>query len=400
MNTKSTKLIFICFLVIFSTISYSLAMKPVQLYPVNVVGIGAVVDDNKTIARGKALDDALRKAVVQAVGTFVSSETIVESHTLLSERIYAKSEGYIQNYKIISESLIEDIYKVNIEATVVLGSLKDDLSTIGLLMARKYKPRVIVMIAEQNIGQEHFSFWWDYHTSPANLSITETTLIEIFKERGFKIVDHGAKAKDIKIDKSYQVANLDDSMAIYIGEQYDAEVVIIGKAMAKRTEKTLDTSMKSCEANISARAIRTDNGAIIASENTKGIAAHINEFIAGSNALKKGASDLATKLMDQIIGTWEKELTGTTLVQMTISGISSYHDFIALKNTIKEEIRGIKGVYQRSIMAGIAKIDIDIKGDAQSLAQELTKKDFQSFSIDVDALTQNSIDITLYPKNP
>jgi hypothetical protein len=364
------------------------------------VGIRAVVNDNKTIARDNALEDALRKAVEQAVGTFVSSETIVENYNLLSDRIYTKSEGYIQNYKIISESLIDNIYKINIEATVVLGNLKNDLTAIGLLMARKHKPRVMIMIAEQNIGQEYFSFWWGYHASAANLSITETTIIEKFKERGFNIVDHGAKVKKIKIDRAYQVANLDNATAIYLGNQYDAEVVIVGKAMAKRMENTIDTSMKSCQANMSAKAIRTDNGAIIASANTQGVSVHISEIIGGSDALKKGASDLASKLMDQIIDTWEKELTGTTLVQMTISGISSYSDFIALKNTIKEQIRGVKGIYQRSIMAGTAKIDIDIKGDAQSLAEELTTKDFQDFSIDVDTLTQSSIEITIYPKRP
>ncbi len=397
---KSTKLILFCFFVIFSTTSYSFAIKPLQLYPVNVVGIRAVVNDNKTIARDNALEDALRKAVEQAVGTFVSSETIVENYSLLSDRIYTKSEGYIQNYKIISESLIDNIYKINIEATVVLGNLKNDLTAIGLLMARKHKPRVMIMIAEQNIGQEYFSFWWGYHASAANLSITETTIIEKFKERGFNIVDHGAKVKKIKIDRAYQVANLDNATAIYLGNQYDAEVVIVGKAMAKRMENTIDTSMKSCQANMSAKAIRTDNGAIIASANTQGVSVHISEIIGGSDALKKGASDLASKLMDQIIDTWEKELTGTTLVQMTISGISSYSDFIALKNTIKEQIRGVKGIYQRSIMAGTAKIDIDIKGDAQSLAEELTTKDFQDFSIDVDTLTQSSIEITIYPKRP
>ena len=375
-------------------------MKPVQLYPVNVVGIGTVVNDNKTIARDKALEDALKKAVEQAVGIFVSSEMIVENYSLLSDRIYTKSQGYIQNYKIISESIIEDTYKVNIEATVVLGNLKNDLTAIGLLMARKHKPRVMIMIAEQNIGQEYLSFWWGYHALAANLSITETAIIEKFKERGFNIVDHEARAKNIKIDRAYLVANLDNSTATYLGNQHDAEIVIVGKAIAKRMENKIDTSMKSCQADISARAIRTDNGTIIASANTQGVAGHISEITGGSDALKKGASELASELIDQIIESWEKELTGNTLVQMTISGIPSYFDFIAIKNTIKEEIRGVKGVYQRSIMAGTAKIDIDIKGNAQSLAQELTTKDFQNFSIDVDTLTQNSIEITIYPKKP
>ncbi|RJP57054.1 MAG: hypothetical protein C4549_05690, partial [Deltaproteobacteria bacterium] len=205
--------------------------------------------------------------------------------------------------------------------------------------------------------------------------------------------------RNIKIGKPYQVANLDDNTAVSLGNQYDAEVVIVGKALAKYIGSVMGTSMKSVQANMSARAIRTDNGAIIASANTHGAAVHIDEVTGGSDALKKAASDLASKLMDQIINTWGKEVGGTTMVQMTINGISSYQDFVKFKNVLQEQVRGVKGVYQRSINAGVAKIDIDIKGDAQSLSDELTTKNFQGFSININSFTQNSIELTILYKH-
>jgi len=394
----STKIL-LCFLIIAASVNYAYGEQPLQSQVIKVDGVGAIVNNDKAIARDNAIEDALRKAVEQAVGTLVSSETMVENFQLLSDSIYTKTEGYIQKYKIMSEAPAENIYKVNIEATVALGNLKNDLAAVGLLMARKHKPRIMIMIAEQNIGQQYLSFWWGHQASETNLSITESVLIEKLREKDFNVVDHEAKARNIKIGKPYQVANLDDNTAVSLGNQYDAEVVIVGKALAKYIGNVMGTSMKSVQANMSARAIRTDNGAIIASANTHGAAVHIDEVTGGSEALKKASSDLASKLMDQIINTWGKEVGGTTMVQMTINGISSYQDFVKFKNVLQEQVRGIKGVYQRSINAGVAKIDIDIKGNAQSLSDELTTKNFQGFSINISSLSQNSLEVTIIPKS-
>jgi hypothetical protein len=389
----------LCFVIIVALAKSVHGEQSLQSQIVKAEGMGAIVNNDKAIARDNAIEDALRKAVEQAVGTLVSSETMVENFQLLNDSIYTKTEGYIQKYKVISESPAENIYKVNIEATVALGNLKNDLAAVGLLMARKHKPRIMIMIAEQNIGQQYLSFWWGHQASETNLSITESVLIEKLREKDFNVVDHEAKARNIKIGKPYQVANLDDNTAVSLGNQYDAEVVIVGKALAKYIGSVMGTSMKSVQANMSARAIRTDNGAIIASANTHGAAVHIDEVTGGSDALKKAASDLASKLMDQIINTWGKEVGGTTMVQMTINGISSYQDFVKFKNVLQEQVRGVKGVYQRSINAGVAKIDIDIKGDAQSLSDELTTKNFQGFSININSFTQNSIELTILYKH-
>ena len=53
-------------------------------------GVGAVVAGNQAKARDEALRDAMRKAIEQAVGTVISSETIVENFQLLSDRIYTQ----------------------------------------------------------------------------------------------------------------------------------------------------------------------------------------------------------------------------------------------------------------------------------------------------------------------
>ena len=397
---RSIKAVLLCSIFVAVLFFDASAQEIMEAQIVRTEGLGAIVNNDTAMARDSAIEDALRKAVEQTVGTQVDSETIVQNFQLLSDQIYTRTKGYIQNYRIISEVPMDNLYKVIIEATVSLGSLKDDLAAIGLLMIRKHKPRVMFMVAEQNIGQEYMRHWWGHRTSETDLSIVETVLVEEFRGKGFHVVDHAAKATNITINKAYQVVDLTDNTAISLGNQYDAEVVIVGKALTKRVGRVMNTSMKSCQANITARAIRTDNGAIIASTTAHGAAVHIDDVTGGTEALKKAGVELATKIMDQIIDTWSREVGGTTLVEMTINGISSYKDFVKLKNVLQQQIRGVKGVYQRSIGAGVAKVEIDIKGDAQSLADELATKDFQDFSIDVTVLTQNFVELTIQPKNP
>jgi len=392
------KLVLACFFGIIILAGYSFAQQPSQSQVVKAEGMGAIINNNKTMARDNAIEDALRKAVEQAVGTLVSSETMVENFQILSDRIYTKTEGYIQNYRIISEVPMDNIYKVIIEATVTSGNLKEDLAAVGVLMARKHKPSVILLIAEQNIGREHFRYWWGHHVSEADLSITETVFMEKLEEKSFNVIDHAAKSGNMKVSKAYRVASLDNNVAVSLGNQYDAEVVIVGKAIAKYIGNVVGSSMKSCQANISARVVRTDNGAVVASGTAHGAAVHIDQITAGSEALKKAASDLISQLMEQIVSAWGKEVGGTTLVRMTINGISGYHDFLKLKNVLKKEVRGVKGIHQRSMTAGVAKLDVEVKGDGQSLADGLAVKDFENFSINITDVSQNYVELTIIYK--
>lgn len=59
---------------------------------------------------------------------------------------------------------------------------------------------------------------------------------------------------------------LDVLSAAKIGLQYDAEIVIMGKATSTPSGNVMGTRIKSVHASILAKAIRTDNAEIIASQ--------------------------------------------------------------------------------------------------------------------------------------
>jgi len=370
-----------------------------QSQTITAEGVGVVIGGDRAIARDSAINDALRKAVEQAVGTMVSSETMVQNFQTLSDRIYTQTQGYIQNYRVLSETPGPNIHTVNIQATVAMGDLQKDLQALGILLGQVGKPRIMILIAEQSIGRQYYSYWWGHHRGEqVDLTVSENTILDRFREKGFDMVDHAAQSKDIKISAAFRVADLNDQGAITLGKQADAEVVIIGKAMARSAGSVAGTQMKSAQANVSLRAIQIDNARVLSSGTENAAAVHIDEITAGSEALKKASIKIADKMIDDIIRNFQKRVGATTLVQLTVNGLSSPEELRVFKNLIRNQIRGVEGVHERSYSGGTAKIDIDIKGSAQSLSEELGRKAFKEFTVKVVATTWNTVEVSVSPR--
>ena len=76
---------------------------------------------------GRTKDDAtkaaLRSAIEQAFGTFVSSNTKILNEELVKDEIITVSSGNIKSYNILSESRINDKWNVTVQAVVSIGRL-------------------------------------------------------------------------------------------------------------------------------------------------------------------------------------------------------------------------------------------------------------------------------------
>jgi len=362
-------------------------------------GVGVVMGGDRAIARDNAINDALRKAVEQAVGTMVSSETLVQNFQTLNDRIYTQTQGYVQNYKILGENPGPDLHRVTVQAAVAMGDLQKDLQALGILLGQVGKPRIMILIAEQNIGQQYYNYWWGQQRgAQTDLTIAENTIMDHFREKGFDFVDHSAQSKDIKVTPAFQVADLNDRAAITLGQQADAEVVIVGKALAKSVGSIAGTSMKSVQANISLRAIQTDNGRVLSSGTEHAAAVHIDEVTGGAEALRKASVKLSDKMIDDIIKNFQKRVAATTLVQLTVTGLSGHPDLLKFKNMIQSQVRGVERIHERSFSGNVAKMEVDLKGNAQSFSEEISRKSFNEFVVKVVSSTWSTVEINVTPR--
>ncbi len=86
-----------------------------------------IVVNGEGPTRDKALKVAWRNAVENTVGGYISSQTLVKNHQLIEDKILAYSDGYIEDFHIISEGYKDSKYWVKIKAKVKQGQILTDL---------------------------------------------------------------------------------------------------------------------------------------------------------------------------------------------------------------------------------------------------------------------------------
>ena len=112
MRIKTTQILGFTLGLVLATPAFAAATTSVE-----AEGRGMIKNGDEPAARDRALEDAQRKAVESAVGTMISAETVMENYQIISDRILAKSSGYIKNYTIKSSGADNGIYKVVIKAS-------------------------------------------------------------------------------------------------------------------------------------------------------------------------------------------------------------------------------------------------------------------------------------------
>lgn len=331
------------------------------------------------IARDRAISDAQRLVVEQAVGVMISNETLVENYQVISDKILSQSKGYIQSYEVISDEREGDIYKVTIQAIVSTGQIKNDLEAIRLIIARKSKPRLMILFG----GKDQKDF------------MAEASMVKYFLSKGFKLVDSATVRKNLEHESLKSLAR-DPQAAAQVGHRFGAEVIVLCSVETSSNPfKIGDVEMYSNRATISAKVINVDTSNIITTGSETKRLPGIQGLIQPST--EQAAEMLASTLMDDILNQWSSELTNVVEVKLFASRFHSYDELNSFKTFLTNEIRGIKDIRLRTYAHGRVELEIDLQGDTQSLANNLSGQNLGGRSIKISEITQNRLEIELSP---
>jgi len=158
------------------------------------------------------------------------------------------------------------------------------------------KTKIILLIAEQNIEGPQRAWW----ASEVDLSTTESTIAQKLMESGYEVLEPSALSKVIKKDKAFRLVDLSEAQSIKLGNLTQADYVIQGKAVASAGGNVLQSNMRSCFANITAKLIRVKDGKVAAYLDAAGNSVHMDVITGGREALTSAASDLASKVIAAI----------------------------------------------------------------------------------------------------
>ncbi|HIE05480.1 MAG TPA: hypothetical protein EYP58_01630 [bacterium (Candidatus Stahlbacteria)] len=152
--------------------------------PVEVTGRGP--------DRASAIQNALREAVAQVLGTRVLSETAVQNFQLIKDVILTRTEGYIRSSEVIQETPFPDRYEVRVRATVSLSPLESDARSLaqwlgGLRFMVIYDPRR-VKTAQDTMLYEYACERMCEYLSREGYRYVEKRVFDRLKDEAVKII--------------------------------------------------------------------------------------------------------------------------------------------------------------------------------------------------------------------
>ena len=355
--------------------------------PVEVLGVAAVVNDNVVQARDRAIDDAKRKAVEQVAGSQVSAQSIMKNFQLVEDRIYARASGFVKSYRIVDERREGNVYNVRISAEVDGRSLAADL---GLIM--KVRPRVIIMIAEQNVGRDGFSYWWGSKGLVSDMDILQNALIEAWHPRGFKFVDPSLLSDTLSVKGALQSPALSNASALSIGRDADADIAIVGKVLVTDGGQVMKgVDMRSFNAVGTLRVLNVDTGEIVAVADRTSTASHVDPNLGGRAAIKSLAEMIGDELETKILKRWTAESASARELELVIDGVRNDRDAQAVEKVIREQIRGVESVHVRRRRQRRAYFAVRVRASAVEFGRDLESKTYPRFSLETVSVSRSKL---------
>ena len=318
-----------------------------------------VADGKSAKARDEALNDALRKAVEQGVGTFVTAELTVEQQKLLEERIFTESKGYIQKYNIMREGSNDDLYEVEVAAVVKIGKLSSDLESIGLLLRKKQNPRVMVVVYSREADSSALGVALEGSRSAENQ--IESALMQ----KGFQVVDAG------QVTRKKQLEGLllrgDPTRAGKMARDFGAEVLVECDVRRSFVDEraVFGRSTRFFSNEIRAKALETDTAKVLYS----GYKTRPPSGAGASLSLEEATSELLEEMVAGILDQWRKDVFQVGSYQVEVSGIS-FNDLTRFKEALKK-VRGVGDVQVRNFQSGHALVEVKYQGPLQELAEKI-----------------------------
>ncbi len=377
-------------------------------------GQAAIENNNKPAARQQALDQALRDALSRGAGTVIDSATVVEGNTLGMDKIFSHANGYIKHYDVANESAEDGIYTVELSNVVVgTADLSKDVAAIRAHIAAQGHPRIMLMISEQSIEEAAPRGWWvqgqqnvpgkEVHSAASISSgVVEQSIISHLSPLGWKFIDPQVASEKIKVAAS-AVTDFNNQQAREYGKMTGAEYVVLGSVLVRPEEQAsgLLTDLRQVNIRMNLRAVKTDNGEVVATASENRAFPNIEDKIvtasisdSSAKGMEKFAQVIAEALQKQVLEDFRRKMTGDANYHMAVS-VADYDVLSAFEDVLKASVANVKSVDEVSFSDGKADLSLMFTGSTKNLAGSLSNKSVKGYNVKVTKVTPNTLEVKL-----
>ena len=177
----------------------------------------------------------------------------------------------------------------------------------------------------------------------------------------------------VKVKPAHQVVDVSNQDDISMTQKVDGDIVIVGKAVAKKVGNIANSSMISTQANVTLRAIGLKDGRILGSSYAHAAKVHIDPVTAGTQGIQEATKQASKKLLQDIIKAWNDALNNGDEFLVEVKNLSESVDMYKAEKTIST-IKTVSAVILDKFEMGTARFRVMFRGNAYSLSKKLEKE--------------------------
>jgi hypothetical protein len=261
-------------------------LLPVEAQQV-VQGVGVILQQNQAAARFRALQDALRKALEQAVAEVLGPAVLVEQLQAFGGSLHTWPPRYIRSYRVLWEypDVTQKVYRLGLDVEVDNAEIAQALQALGIVPRGRETGQILVRIVEHQLAQTAPGL-----TGSDGGVVADGLRTHLYTE-GFRVVRPETDAAWDEPERS----------ALAAGKEAGAEVVLIGRAeVQKLRSEVAGTALQAMQATAQVQALVTATGERLALERVQTTALHADARLGARQALEKAAAALATRLVPSL----------------------------------------------------------------------------------------------------
>lgn len=334
----------------------------------------ATVTTTPAAARQLALNDAVRVAIEQVLGAYVSASSTLRStdeFEQFQQRLIKRADGFGRVLQVVAEGQQGDLYTVTARVSVSRPSLEKELKTF---LTQKGDPRIVVLIPEAILRR------------PVPDPAAETEVQRALIAAGYRVVD--MKQNDVnRLRELIRGGELDPQARSELSTRLGADLLVTGEAFAEEYGAVL--SQRAYTARLELKMVDLATGQVIYSDAFTGTGTGSTDAVAGKTALQNVARTATPSLPGALLG-WLSG-NGKAAARTFTVRLGRVPSFKALNDTLARlrASAGVGAALSRQFDTAGAQVEVEYDGSPEDLAQLL-----EDLDLTVTGLSASEITVT------
>lgn len=364
--------------------SASVSAAPPGVETITIEGSAPGTDGN---AMEQARQDALRRAVEQACGTFISSQTKTKNYQAVYDKAMSFAVGYVTEFEVIKQWTENGISYCRVTAQVSKESFEQEWARLQHTIDAEGNPRCVLAVIEDNDV--------DDNAQPKMHGVVQSALEHFFLDKGVQLMDKGA-SDDVK-DRDIELAALNDDVnkLAAMAASFKADVFIRGVAEARRAGSTEmgGRTVYKWNGTISIRAYHADSAQLIMSNTYRASKTSTNDNAGGDEVLTECARKNAGQILRDIGESWRKRQNVRRVCQVTLLNCGR-PDFKAFEAALRQ-VQGVQEVRMKELVNNVCQVEVDWSYDLEQLVVRIEALKVEDVSYVVTEQTHDRVTLKL-----